>query len=140
MKTPTRIAAHLGLTAVSFLVVLTPANAAREHTMGAFFIDYAPDPLTINEGDTITFVNTDPFAGVGHSFTQGTPEGVAPKFDTGVIAPGASAEVKGISDLRQGEYLIQCTVHAPMRGHLFVGAPARPPTEAVTEFIDSVLN
>lgn len=139
MKPPAYLLAGLAVTASLSVVVVTPADAARQHTVGAFFIDYAPDPVTINQGDGITFANTDPVAGVGHSFTQVVAEGAVPRFDTGVIAVGDSVDVAGVSDLGPGEYLIRCTIHAPMRAHLSVGPPARPPTEAVAQLIDGIL-
>ena len=140
MKTPARIAIHLLVAVATVFVVFTPAHAATEHRVVAFFIDYAPDPIDINKGDSIVFFNTDPVAGVGHSFTQAVyPEHVTPKFDTGVIETGTSVDVKGISDLPEGQYLIQCTVHAPMRGHLFVHPPSRSPVEAVQQVVGSLL-
>lgn len=140
-KTGARVATHLLVVAATALVVFTPAHAATEHRVAAFFIDYAPDPIDINTGDSITFVNSDPVAGEGHSFTQAVyPREVTPKFDTGVIKTGTSAEVTGISALPPGEYLIQCTVHAAMRGHLFVHPPGRPPTEALMQVIGSLLS
>jgi plastocyanin len=121
------------------LVPAAPAAAARKHTIGAFFIDYLPDNLTINKGDSLTFANTDPFAGVGHSVTHATPPGVAPGFDSEVIPFGGTAEVAGVTQLDQGEYLFWCRVHSIMRGVLYVGAESRPPTETVTDLVDDFL-
>jgi plastocyanin len=116
-----------------------PASAAQEQKVGAFFIDYVPHAVSINQGDTLTFVNTDPFSGEGHSFTQGTYGGVAPRFDSGVVPLGQDREVAGVSSLPQGEYIIQCRVHPPMKGSLFVDPPARSPVDALNAFLNEII-
>lgn len=134
MSTRTRIAVHLAvaLGVVAVPVASAPAGAARQHTIAAMAIDYLPpDSISINEGDTMVFVNTDPTAGVGHSVTQGTSGGAAPKFDSGVIPFGESADVTGISELKQGEYLIQCQVHPIMKTVLFVGPVRDDPMDVL---------
>lgn len=134
MTTRTRIAVNLAVIAAVVIVPIasTPAGAAREHTIAAMAIDYLPpDSISINEGDTMTFVNTDPVAGIGHSVTQGTSQGAAPKFDSGVVAFGGSADVAGISELKQGEYLIQCQVHPIMTTVLFVGPVRDDPMDVL---------
>jgi plastocyanin len=99
--------------------------------VGAFFIDYLPHAVQIRQGDSLTLVNTDPFAGEGHTVTQATSGGVAPKFDSEVTPFGQSSEVRGVSELPVGEYVIHCRVHPSMRGSLFVDPPAPPPTERI---------
>lgn len=131
-----RIAVRLAL-ALATLVALMPAPpaaAARQHAIAAFFIGYVPDSLTINKGDSLVFINTDPFAGVGHTVTHFT-SGTAPKFDSDVTVFGQSAEVRGISELEQGDYPITCRVHPIMKGQLLVGAEARAPTDTIWDLI-----
>lgn len=132
-----RIAVRLAL-ALATLVALVPAPpaaAARQHAIAAFFIGYVPDSLTINKGDSLVFINTDPFAGVGHTVTHSPASGTAPKFDSDVTVFGQSTEVRGISELEQGDYLITCRVHPIMRGFLFVGAEARSPTDTIFDLV-----
>lgn len=127
MRARTTAAARLGLvcTAVALLLPTAPAAAAEEHRIGAFFISYVPDNVTINRGDTLVFVNTDPFSGEGHTLTQATNE-ASPRFDTGLVGLGESAEVQGVSELQKGKYLFRCMVHDVMTGFLFVGGDPRP--------------
>jgi plastocyanin len=121
----------VALTTAAVLVPAPPASAAEQQVVGAFFIDYVPDGVQIRQGDSLTFVNTDPFAGEGHTVTQATYGDVAPKFDSDVTPFGRSSEVRGISELPVGEYLIRCRIHPSMKGSLFVDPPAPPPTERI---------
>jgi plastocyanin len=96
-----------------------------DHTIGAFFIGYMPDDLHIHKGETVRFVNTDPVSGPGHSFTQATANGAAPRFDSQVTPFGTSSDVVGISGLPEGEYVFHCKIHAVMRGYLSVDPPLK---------------
>ena len=134
MSARTRIAVHVfaALTVVILPGITPPAGAeSQSHTVGAFFADYVPPhSVSINQGDTVTFVNTDPFAGEGHTFTMGT-SGIPPMFDTDVLPFGQSGEVRGVSEMKQGEYLVVCRIHpSVMMMALFVGPP-RPLQERV---------
>src|SRR5918996_1637525 len=130
------IAARLVLALATAALVLPgpPAAAARQHTIGAFFIDYLPDSISINNGDSIVFFNTDPFAGEGHTMTHAT-NGTQPLFDSEVVPFGQSAEVPGIPALKRGEYLFRCRIHPLMTGFLFVGGDARSPTDRISDLI-----
>lgn len=125
--------------ACAFIVLgaLVPAGpaSADEHQVAAFFIDYLPRNVDINQGDTLMFANTDPFAGPGHSVTHQAAPGETPKFDTGIIPFGSSMDIPGIADLKKGDYLIACQVHPIMRGYLSVGGAPRPITDAVKDFL-----
>ncbi len=133
--------ALVAFSAIAALALLpaAPVSAKQEQKVAAFFIDYVPHAISINEGDTIVFVNSDPFGGLGHSLTQGTYGGAAPKFDSGVVTLGQEKEVAGISSLPQGEYVIQCSVHPPMKGSLFVDPPARSPVDAATPIVTEII-
>jgi plastocyanin len=133
-NTLARLAVALGpalMVAAAVLFPASPAPAAEQQTVAAFFIDYVPDSVQIRQGDTLTLVNTDPFAGQGHTVTQATYGDVAPKFDSDVTPFGQSSEVQGIPQLPVGEYVIRCRVHPVMRAALFVDPPAPPPTERI---------
>ena len=137
----TAVRAVVALAAVAAMALLPagPVSAEQDQKVGAFFIDYVPHAVSINQGDTLTFVNTDPFSGVGHSLTQATYGGAAPRFDSGVVTLGQEKEVAGVSSLPQGEYLIQCRIHPPMKGSLFVDPPARSPVDAVNSFVNEII-
>jgi plastocyanin len=124
----------LAVIAVGALVPASPASA-DEHQLAAFFIEYMPRSVDINEGDTLVFVNTDPFSGDGHTVTHNAAPGEAPKFDTEVVPFGSAVDVPGIAELRAGDYLITCRVHPIMRGFLLVGGPPRPITETISDFL-----
>jgi plastocyanin len=124
----------LGVIAFGALVPVSPAGA-DEHQMAAFFIEYLPRSVDINEGDTLLFANTDPFSGKGHTVTHHAAPGETPLFDSGVVPFGSTLSVPGISELDVGEYLITCQVHPIMRGFLFVGGPPRPITDTISDFL-----
>ena len=126
-----RLALALTFGLAALLVPASPVSAAEQQMVGAFFIDYLPDSVQIRQGDTLMLVNTDPFAGQGHTVTQATSGDIAPKFDSDVTPFGQVSEVRGISELPVGEYVIRCRIHPIMRGGLFVDPPAPPPTERI---------
>ena len=128
------ISLALGVIAFGALVPVSPASA-DEHQLAAFFIEYTPRSVDINQGDHLVFVNTDPFSGRGHTVTHDVAPGETPQFDTEVVLFGSSIDVPGISELKPGDYLIRCRVHSIMRGFLFVGGPPRPITDTITDFL-----
>lgn len=130
------VAARLAVALATVALVLPgpPASAARQHTIGAFFIDYVPDNISINNGDNVVLFNTDPFSGEGHTITHAT-NGTPPLFDSEVVPFGQSAEVSGIPALNQGKYLFKCRVHPVMTGFLFVGGDPRSPTDRISDLI-----
>jgi len=98
------------------------AGAAPEHTVVAFLRDYMPSSdVTIKQGESIRFVDADPTAGPGHSFTENVPEGVTPKFDSDVIPFGLYKDVPKISSLPPGKYAVHCKIHEVVKGTLTVG-------------------
>jgi plastocyanin len=117
----------LALTTLSILLPgPTPAWAAGRSVVGAFLLSYVPDVTGVTEGSTITFVNSDPFGVRGHTYTQATLPGVAPRFDSDIAMPGQAVEVRGVEKLPPGEYPVACRIHPNMQGGLIVGRAKSP--------------
>ncbi|CAG9164772.1 cupredoxin domain-containing protein [Cupriavidus pinatubonensis] len=70
---------------------------------------YSPPELAVNMGDTVVWINNDPFP---HTVTS-----QAGRFDSKSIAPGESWRYKAT---RKGEYPYMCTFHPTMKGMLRV--------------------
>ena len=85
--------------------------AARKPTTHTVLIDgvkYVPEKLTAKRGDTIVWINKDPFP---HTVTSsGT-------FDSHAIAAGKSWKLK---PRKAGDYAYVCTLHSNMTGQLKV--------------------
>lgn len=69
---------------------------------------YAPETITVKKGDTVTWVNKDPFP---HTVTS------AGKFDSKSIAPNAKWSWRAKTP---GEYSYICTLHPNMKGVVVV--------------------
>jgi hypothetical protein len=114
------------VTFAAVLMMLAPmpvraAGPVPEHTVIAFLRDYMPtSDIHIKQGESIRFVDADPSAGPGHSFTENVPEGVTPKFDSDVVPPGLYKDVPDISSLPAGKYNVHCKIHEVVRGTLTV--------------------
>jgi len=80
---------------------------------------YAPDKITAKKGDIITVTNDDT---APHTATSGAapddPQN-AKLFDTSLILPGKSAQIKTAS-LTPGDHPFHCTVHPYMKGTLTI--------------------
>jgi plastocyanin len=111
--------------AVGLGLPAAPASAAGpvpEHAVVAFLRDYMPsNQLSIKQGESILFVDADPTAGPGHSFTETVPEGATPKFDTDIVPFGTFKAVPDISSLPAGKYSFHCKIHDVLKGTLTVG-------------------
>jgi len=113
--------------AVAALAVGFPAPASAdgplpEHLVFAFLMDYFPSSrVSIKQGETILFIDADPTAGPGHSFTEDVPLDATPRFDSGVVPPGTFREVTDVSSLAPGEYKVRCSIHVAVKGRLTVG-------------------
>jgi plastocyanin len=116
----------LVLAALACLLPGTSHAQAGRQVVGAFFLSYVPDVHGIRQGDTLTFVNIDPFGVRGHSFTHATGPGVTPRFDSDIARPGEAVEVRGVDQLVPGEYGVRCRVHPNMTGGLIVGRTDGP--------------
>jgi len=105
-----RWAAVLALASAAALTSL-PAGADTKpltHTIVMHATAYAPLALTVKRGDTVVWVNNDPFP---HTATA---KGV---FDSRSIAAGASWKYKA---RKAGDYTYICTFHPNMVGTLRV--------------------
>ena len=101
----------------------TAANAATGASLEVRIVgrSFAPGTLTIEAGQTVTFVNTDDDE---HTAT-------GPGFDTGTIAAGGSATVTFDT---VGSFDYVCSFHSEMRGTIVVtdaGGAATPPASPV---------
>ena len=80
---------------------------------------YVPEKITAKKGDVITVTNDDT---APHTATSGTapddPQN-AKLFDTSLILPGKSAQIKTAS-LAPGDHPFHCTVHPYMKGTLTI--------------------
>jgi len=80
---------------------------------------YVPEKITAKKGDIITVTNDDT---APHTATSGTapddPQN-AKLFDTSLILPGKSAQIKTAS-LAPGDHPFHCTVHPYMKGTLTI--------------------
>ena len=82
--------------------------APATHTVTIDGLKFDPDPLTVNRGDTVVWVNKDPFP---HTVTaKGT-------FDSHEITAGKSWKYVA---KKAGEYGYVCTLHPNMHGTLTV--------------------
>ena len=117
--------------AVAGALLAVPALAA-DHTITAGPVPntFAQTDVTIDQGDTVTFQNSDP-TGVFHDVTsdQNDSDG-KPLFASETIAGGKSAPVKGVEFLTTGDYKFHCSVHSFMTGtiHVTTGGTPKPRT------------
>jgi hypothetical protein len=112
------------LVALVTLVVPVPVagGPVPEHTVVAVLRDYVPsNQISIKQGEAIRFVDADPTAGPGHSFTENVPEGVTPRFDSDVVPFGLFKDVPNIPTLPPGKYIFHCKIHDVLKGTLTVG-------------------
>src|SRR5215210_252341 len=107
------------------VVLLGPvpvAGPVPEHHVFAVLRDYFPSGnVSIKQGERVRFVDTDPTAGPGHSFTETVPEGVTPRFDSDIVPPGTFKDVPNIESLPPGTYFFNCKIHNVLKGELTVG-------------------
>ncbi|MFN3430104.1 MAG: cupredoxin family copper-binding protein [Candidatus Sericytochromatia bacterium] len=88
-----------------------PATAPAGQTVTIQNYAFAPEPITIAPGGTVTWVNRD---GVEHT---ATPAQAGQFADTGLVAPNGS---KAVTFSAPGTYPYYCGVHPSMRGTVVV--------------------
>jgi plastocyanin len=104
------LVAALGLVMVS-MATGAAAGAAKPvtHTVTIEGASFAPAQLTVTVGDSIVWVNKDPYAHTATSEAGG--------FDSGEIAPGKSWKYTA---KKAGDFPYACTIHPSMKGTLHV--------------------
>ncbi|HEY7506974.1 MAG TPA: plastocyanin/azurin family copper-binding protein [Nitrososphaera sp.] len=84
--------------------------------------DYAPDPLAVNKGDGVSWLNED---NVPHTVTSRTEK----LFDSSIIAP-STTYLLNTATIAEGDYEYYCTLHPHMVGMLDIAAGQSGPTTA----------
>jgi len=110
------------LAVVAFAAVLAGSVSASADTffVGMTGTSFAPNTLTIKEGDTVTWINNDEFA--PHTATSGNPCTSDGKFNSGGIDPGGDFS---FTFTDAGAYPYYCLFHclAGMTGNITVEEP-----------------
>ena len=88
--------------------VCAGAAHAAGHTVAMDGVKFEPATITVAPGDTVTWINKDPFP---HTATD------AGVFDSGEIAPGKSWKWTA---RKAGVYDYVCTLHPTMKGTITV--------------------
>ena len=86
------------------------APASATHTITIEAVSFTPDSLTLNVGDTVVWINKDPFP---HTATSGTAG-----FDSKEIRADAGSWT--YTATKPGDFGYVCTLHPTMRGVLHV--------------------
>ncbi|MFQ3183688.1 MAG: plastocyanin [Alteromonas macleodii] len=90
------------------ILAATAAQAQTNHTVTIKNFAFSPSNLTIDAGDTVTWINNDRAA---HSaWEDGTSA-----FDTGLIRPGASSS---LTFPNSGTFSYRCRPHGNMRASI----------------------
>lgn len=108
------------------LVAAAPALASQTITAGPAPLSYANPEITIAQGESVTFQNSDS-SGAQHDVaadTKGT-DGKA-LFKSDIIAPGKTSPVTGVEYLTTGDYKFHCTLHDFMTGTIQVSSSGTP--------------
>ena len=85
-----------------------PAKAGARHTVAIDGTRYVPEVLTVKRGDSVTWVNKDPFP---HTVTSGKA------FDSASLGAGRSWTYVA---RKSGRYEYICSLHPNMKGTLVV--------------------
>jgi plastocyanin len=117
-----RAVLSIALAALAALVLAVPASAV-ERQVTALAVSFPPPGPTIDQGDTLMFVNQDPLP---HDVTA-TQKGAdgKPLFASRTITQGQS-KVDNVEFLTTGSYPFVCTIHSNMTSTLTVTANGTP--------------
>jgi plastocyanin len=88
---------------------VTQTRQRKTHTVTIEGTSFQPERLTVAAGDTVVWINKDPFP---HTATS-----KAGAFDSGSIAPEKSWK---LTPVKAGEFDYVCTLHPTMKGLLKV--------------------
>jgi plastocyanin len=120
-----RVAAGAAL-AVAGIFWAAPALGDATITAGPVPNTYANKEVTIDQGQSITFQNSDTTAFHDVTADQNGPDGKA-LFQSETIAGGKSSPVRGVEYLTTGDYAFHCSVHPQfMLGTIHVTANGTP--------------
>jgi len=109
-----RTQVRLGLVlAIGGALGLAGSVLAADQAVTIASFAFSPASLTVTAGDSVTWSNND---STGHTATAGDGS-----FDTGTIAPGATASVTFAT---AGTFAYACTIHPTMTGTIVVEAAA----------------
>ena len=106
---------YVALAVVALSVLVLDANAgqaarkAKTHTVVIEGTTFAPASLTVASGDSVVWLNKDPFPHTATSKAGG--------FDSQVIAAGESWKYVA---RKKGDFAYLCTLHTTMKGVLQV--------------------
>src|SRR3954469_6572001 len=122
----------LGAAACAAAVALViPATSYADKTVTAETVwRFAASEYTIDQGEKLTFKNTDAVSPGKHNVTSNAKNGDKPLFASETIPNGQEANVDGAQQLKTGSYDFICTVHPFMQATLKVtdkGTPLPPP-------------
>jgi plastocyanin len=113
--------------AVAGLVAAAPALADQIFSAGPLPNQYSGSSLTIDQGEAVTFRNSDQ-SGAMHDVTADKEVGGEPLFKSKLIEKDKDAPVAGIEYLTTGDYPFHCSIHNFMKATLHVTANGTPKT------------
>jgi len=112
--------------AVAGAFFAAPAVADETITAGPVPDSYGNPDVTIDQGGTITFQNSDPTK-VQHDVTADKNDSDGkPLFASETIDGGKTAPVKGVEFLTTGDYEFHCSIHPFMTGTIHVTGNGTP--------------
>jgi plastocyanin len=94
-----------------------PTVLAAGHGVTISGFAFAPDPITVAVGDTVTWTNQD---GVAHTATADDAS-----FDTGHVGAGTTSSA--ITFDTAGTFAYHCAIHSSMHGTVVVSDASTPP-------------
>jgi plastocyanin len=112
---------------LALLLCAAPASA-DEQIVAAPPSQYLTTQVTVDQGEKVTFMNTDP---ISHDVLarDAGPDG-QPLFRSELIGAGQTVPVEGVEYLTTGSYAFFCSIHPDMEGTIDVtsaGTPAPRP-------------
>ncbi len=102
------VVALAGAAGLWFAASGVAAGPAATHTVTIEATSYKPETITVKKGESVTWVNKDPFP---HTVTA------AGKFDSKSIAPNGKWSYRAT---KTGEFPYICTLHPNMKGTIRV--------------------
>jgi plastocyanin len=111
--------------AVTGVCWAAPALADGTITAGPVPNTYATKDVTIDQGQTVTFQNSDQTAFHDVTSDANGSDGKA-LFQSDTIAGGKTSPVRGVEYLTSGDYAFHCSVHPFMTGTLHITSNGTP--------------